>query len=155
MDDCGTQVLVKAYGDLLELLVAVREVFTNKNGQLPCKPYSQVITTWRQLFPGQQKEMLTPSAHKSDRTGFRLFLKITWEPFEMKFKPIEARFMHHALVIVRTANVNIVKHTLQEYDVDRHFEIMLKGNFQSRNYSNEELKNIILWIEITSQLLIT
>ena len=38
MNDCGTQVLVEAYGDLLELFVAIRETFTNKNGQ-PSKPY--------------------------------------------------------------------------------------------------------------------
>ena len=45
MDDCGTQVLVKAYGDLLELFVAVRGVFTNKDGQMSCKPYPQATTT--------------------------------------------------------------------------------------------------------------
>ena len=48
MDDCGTQVLVKAYGDLLELFVAVRGVFTNKEGQISGKPYSQEMTVLSQ-----------------------------------------------------------------------------------------------------------
>ena len=69
--------------------------------------------------------MLTPSAHKSDRTGFRLFLKIIWEPFEMKFKPIEARFMHHALVIVRTANVTQI---LQGYECRAQRDLQEEGN---------------------------
>ena len=69
--------------------------------------------------------MLTPSAHKSDRTGFRLFLKITWEPFEMKFRPIEARFMHHVLVIVRTANAT---QTLQEYEYRAQRNLQEEGN---------------------------
>ena len=75
--------------------------------------------------------MLTLSAHESDRTGFRRFLKITWEPFEAEFKPIEARFMHHALVIVRTANVNIVTHTLQEYERKAKRDSQEEGNQSS------------------------
>ena len=45
MDDRGTQVFVKAYCDLLELFIAVRGVFTNKEGQISCKPYPQAATT--------------------------------------------------------------------------------------------------------------
>ena len=69
--------------------------------------------------------MLTLSAHESDRTGFRRFLKITWEPFEMKFRPIEARFMHHVLVIVRTANATQI---LQEYERKAKWDSQEKGN---------------------------
>lgn len=32
-------------------------------------------------------------------------MKINWESFEYKFQPIEERFAHHALVIVRSAGV--------------------------------------------------
>ena len=43
----------------------------------------------------------------------------------MKFKPIEARFMHHALVIVRTANVT---QTLQEYERKAKQDLHEEGN---------------------------
>ena len=69
--------------------------------------------------------MLTLSAHESDRTGFRRFLKITWEPFEMNFRPIETRFMHHVLVIVRTANAT---QTLQEYEYRTQKNLQEEGN---------------------------
>ena len=59
MDDCGTQVLVKAYCDLLDLFVAVRGVFTNKEGQISCKPYSQVITTLSQRAEGDADTFCT------------------------------------------------------------------------------------------------
>ena len=69
--------------------------------------------------------MLTLSAHESDRTGFRRFLKITWEPFETKFKPIETQFMDHVLVIVRTANAT---QTLQEYEYRAQRNLQAEGN---------------------------
>lgn len=37
--------------------------------------------------------------------GFKLFLRLTWEPFEVQFQSIEARFIHHADIIVRLADV--------------------------------------------------
>ena len=37
--------------------------------------------------------------------GFKLFLRLTWEPFEVQFQSIEARFIHHADIIVRIADV--------------------------------------------------
>lgn len=47
-----------------------------------------------------------------DRRRLNLFLRVTWEPFEAKFKPLEERFMHHVLVVVRTANV---EHLIRGY----------------------------------------
>jgi len=48
-----------------------------------------------------------------DLQGFKLFLKLAWEPFEQKFKPIEDQFLHHTLVVVRWANV---RHLIKEYE---------------------------------------
>lgn len=43
--------------------------------------------------------------HLLDLSSVWLFMKINWESFEYKFQPIEERFAHHALVIVRSAGV--------------------------------------------------
>lgn len=40
-----------------------------------------------------------------DAQGFRLFLKVAWEPFEEQFQSIETSFIEHINIIVRLANV--------------------------------------------------
>lgn len=40
-----------------------------------------------------------------DAQGFKLFLRVAWEPFEEQFQPIETRFIDHTKIIVRLANV--------------------------------------------------
>ena len=37
--------------------------------------------------------------------GFKRFLRVTWEPFEGEFQSIEDRFIRHANVVVRLADV--------------------------------------------------
>ena len=41
-----------------------------------------------------------------DVQGFKLFFRLTWEPFEAQFGPIEARFSIHTITVVRLANVD-------------------------------------------------
>ena len=36
-----------------------------------------------------------------DLRGFKLFLRLIWEPFEEQFKPIEARFLNNADIVFR------------------------------------------------------
>ena len=38
-----------------------------------------------------------------DAKSFKLFFRVTWEPFEAKFQSIEARFLHHTTIVVRLA----------------------------------------------------
>ncbi|KAF8424851.1 ankyrin repeat-containing domain protein [Tirmania nivea] len=75
--------LVNAYCDLLDFFVSVRNVFTDREGKA------------------------------SYRLGFKLFMKLAWEPFEQKFKPIEDQFLHHTLIVVRSANV---QHLIEAYE---------------------------------------
>ena len=49
--------------------------------------------------------------------GFRWFLKITWEPFEAQFQPIETRFRHHTDIVVRSAGAEF--HTKEALDKQR------------------------------------
>ena len=41
-----------------------------------------------------------------DVQGFKHFFKLTWEPFEAQFGPIEARFSDHSIVVVRLASID-------------------------------------------------
>ena len=41
-----------------------------------------------------------------DLQGFKLFLRVTWEPFEEQFKSIESHFLNNAGVIVRLVIVH-------------------------------------------------
>lgn len=45
-----------------------------------------------------------------DAQGFKLFLRIIWEPFESQFQSIETRFMHHTNIVVRLANAEHHSH---------------------------------------------
>ena len=48
---------------------------------------------------------LTSMSYYLDAQGFKRFLRVVWEPFEAKFQPIEAKFIHHANIVVRLASV--------------------------------------------------
>ena len=56
-----------------------------------------------------------------DVQGFKLFFKLTWEPFEAQFSSIEARFSDHAITIVRLASVDfqvrVLEHQNQAVDL--------------------------------------
>ena len=47
--------------------------------------------------------------------GFKRFLRVTWEPFEGEFQSIENRFIHHANVVVRLADV---QHKIHYYKAE-------------------------------------
>ena len=48
-----------------------------------------------------------------DARGFKLFFRLSWEPFEAQFSPIEARFSNHAVTVVRLANVDFQVRVLE------------------------------------------
>jgi hypothetical protein len=79
--------------------VAVRNVFTEKNEKGSCTHLSRIYKVLR------IHSCLTTLTFVLDINSVWLFIKINWESFEYKFQPIEERFAHHALVIVRLAGV--------------------------------------------------
>lgn len=79
--------------------MAVRKVFTEKNEKGSCAYPSRI---YKVLY---MRRCLTTLPHILDLSSVWLFMKINWESFEYKFQPIEERFAHHALVIVRSAGV--------------------------------------------------
>lgn len=38
-------------------------------------------------------------------TSFRVFLRVSWEPFEARFDSINSSFREHVEIVIRTANV--------------------------------------------------
>ncbi|KAL0632593.1 hypothetical protein Q9L58_008524 [Maublancomyces gigas] len=69
------QALARAYGDLLEFCQGARKVFTDKQG------------------------------NQSHWTSFRVFFRVSWEPFEARFDRINLQFRAHVDIVIRTANV--------------------------------------------------
>lgn len=41
----------------------------------------------------------------SDWTSFRVFFRVSWEPFEARFDGINLQFREHIDIVIRTANV--------------------------------------------------
>ena len=57
-----------------------------------------------------------------DAQGFKLFLRVAWEPFEEEFFKIETRLKAHADVVVNLANVEhqiLYKNESQSQDNER------------------------------------
>lgn len=51
--------------------------------------------------------------------SFRLFLRLTWEPFGTRFQPIQDKFLAHTLIVVRSAGVeDLVKKYEKEQKED-------------------------------------
>ena len=48
-----------------------------------------------------------------DFQGFKLFLRLTWEPFEAQFGAIEASFSNHTIAVVRLANIDYQNRALE------------------------------------------
>lgn len=41
----------------------------------------------------------------SDWTSFRVFFRVSWEPFEARFDGIHLHFREHVDIVIRTANI--------------------------------------------------
>lgn len=54
-----------------------------------------------------------------DSDGFKLFLRLTWDPFEEQFTSIETRFMTNVNVVVRLANVEFQDQIYKSLDHQR------------------------------------
>ena len=51
----------------------------------------------------------------TDAQGFKLFLRVAWEPFEAQFQSIETRFIHHTNIVVRLAGAEVSGHQIHFY----------------------------------------
>ncbi|KAL0631967.1 hypothetical protein Q9L58_009170 [Maublancomyces gigas] len=69
------QALTCAYGDILQFFQGARKVFTDKQGK------------------------------ESNWTSFRVFFRVSWEPFEARFGAINLQFREHVDIVIRTANI--------------------------------------------------
>ena len=54
-----------------------------------------------------------------DSDGFKLFLRLTWDPFEEQFTSIETRFMTNVNVVARLANVEFQDQIYKSLDHQR------------------------------------
>lgn len=95
------QALAGAYCDLLEFYIKVRQLLTKKKGEHSCK---YILEDYKLTF-------LTYST--IDVRGFKLSLKVIWEPFEAQFGSIETRFKENALSVVCFGNIDHQKRTLE------------------------------------------
>ena len=60
-----------------------------------------------------------------DAQEFKVFFRLTWEPFEAQFGSIEARFSNHTIAVVRLASV---------YYQDRVLEYQIREGEYCSNY---------------------
>ena len=87
-----------AYCDLLEFYVGARHVFSNKKGK-PSREFSKGLNHKPTIF--------LLNYFTLDLQGFKLFFRLTWEPFEAQFGSIESRFLNNTSIIVRLANAEL------------------------------------------------
>ena len=71
---------------------------------------------------------------------FKLFLRLTWEPFAAQFCSIEARFSSHTIAIVRLANIDYQNRVLEH-------------QYQALEYHTQLLENQNRALECQNQLL--
>ena len=76
--------------------------------------YSDTGRKGRHVSASKRADLLTSLTHPTlGLQGFKLFFKLTWEPFETQFSFIEASFLHHATAVRCLANINY-QHRAQE-----------------------------------------
>lgn len=69
-------------------------------------------------------------------------MRVTWEPFESRFKPIEDKFLHHALIVIRSAGV--------EGSISRYNRLEQKG--EAARGSSFPLTSRVLYTHIISNI---
>ena len=57
------------------------------------------------------QDLSLTSLYSIDMQSFKLFLRVTWEPFEAHFQSIETRFIHHTDIVVRLAGAEYQIHS--------------------------------------------
>ena len=70
-----------------------------------------------------------------DLQGFKLFLKLTWEPFEEQFKSIETRFLNNAEIIIRLVIVHSADTGHQYHAYNKGTQERQEGDYYSNNLS--------------------
>lgn len=103
------------YSDLLDFYVKVRGIFLNKEGKASCEYALEVegLITYILL----------------DSLGFKLFLRLMWEPLEEQFKSIELRFLNNADIIYRLAMIYSANGEHQNYAYTKEIQEREEGKY--------------------------
>ena len=80
-----------------------------------------------------------------DSQGFKLFFKLTWEPFEAQFGSIETCFSNHTIAAVRLANADFQKRTLEYHNQAWEYQNRVVGLLaeQKRQGEHYEIIDIV------------
>ena len=74
--------------------------------------------------------------------GFKLFFRLTWEPFEAQFGSIEAKFANHTIAVVRLANVEHQNRALEYQNQALEYQNQVLGyQNQALVYQNQVLEH--------------
>ncbi|KAI5843808.1 hypothetical protein DFP73DRAFT_594819 [Morchella snyderi] len=57
------------------------------------------------FFTGARKVFVDDKGNQSRWVSFRVFLQITWEPFEENFNSLHSEFRNHVKIVIRTASI--------------------------------------------------
>ena len=96
----------------------MRGIFLNKEGKALCEWVPEIESNLLMII------VITYYIF-SDSKGFKHFLRLTWEPFAEKFKPIELRFFNNAEVVFRSAMIHGVNMQHQnQADLKKYLENM-------------------------------
>ena len=93
-----------------------------------------------------------------DAQGFKRFLKVTWEPFEVQFQSIETRFIDHTNIVVRLANAEHHIHFYRKETQDKQREESensrqrLRTTYYTNSGTDEKLderrRKILKWFSV-------
>ncbi|KAF8248643.1 hypothetical protein K440DRAFT_642062 [Wilcoxina mikolae CBS 423.85] len=98
------QALSSAYHDLLEFCTGARNVFVDRDG------------------------------NKRRWVSFRIFLRVTWEPFEENFNALNSRFRNNIEIMIRTAGI-------MEYQ-----RLRSKDEIEAEEKDDENRRKMLLWL---------
>lgn len=105
------EALARTYGDLLDFFVQARRVFTDSEGN---------VSRW---------------------TSFKVFFRMTWQPFEENFAGIKAKFLANAEIVTREAQV----HGLITDDVERQ-RIRMREQQEDKEREGKKRREVFTWL---------
>ncbi|KAI5841806.1 ankyrin repeat-containing domain protein [Morchella snyderi] len=105
------EALARTYGDLLDFFAQARRVFTDSEGN---------ATRW---------------------TSFKVFFRMTWQPFEENFSGIKAKFLANAEIVTREAQV----HGLVSADAERQ-RIRMREQQVDQEKEDEKRREVFTWL---------
>ena len=66
-----------------------------------------------------------------DSQGFKVFLRLMWEPFEEQFKLIETRFLNNADIVFRLAMIHSANVGHQNHSYNQDIQERQEGDYYS------------------------